>query len=68
MSLAPIAAFVHARPAHTRRMIESLQANPAARASDLFVFADAPKKPEQAQAVRDVREFVRELKASPPSR
>ena len=40
-------------------MIESLQANPAARASDLFVFADAPKKPEQAQAVRDVRELVR---------
>jgi len=59
LSLAPIAAFVHARPAHTRRMIESLQANPAARASDLFVFADAPKKPEQAQAVRDVREFMR---------
>lgn len=59
MSLAPIAVFVHARPAHTRRMIESLQANPAARASDLFVFADAPKKPEQAQAVRDVRELVR---------
>ena len=59
MSLAPIAAFVHARPAHTRRMIESLQANPAARASDLFVFADAAKKPEQAQAVGDVREIVR---------
>jgi hypothetical protein len=59
LSLAPIAAFVHARPAHTRRMIKSLQANPAARNSDLFVFADAPKKPEQAQAVRDVREIVR---------
>ena len=58
MSLAPIAAFVHARPA-SRRMIESLQANPAARASDLFVFADAAKKPEQAQAVGDVREIVR---------
>jgi len=59
LSLAPIAAFVHARPAHTRRMIASLQANPAARASDLFIFADAPKKPEQAEAVRDVRSFVR---------
>lgn len=40
-------------------MIASLQANPAARASDLFVFADAPRKPEQAEAVRDVRSFVR---------
>lgn len=59
MSLAPIAAFVHARPAHVRRMIASLQANPEARASDLFVFADAPKKPEQVDAVRQVRDFVR---------
>ncbi|HZP68458.1 MAG TPA: glycosyltransferase [Pseudolabrys sp.] len=59
MSLAPIALFVHARPAHTRRVIASLQANPPARDSELIVFSDAPKKSEQADAVREVREFVR---------
>lgn len=59
MSLAPIALFVHARPSHTRRTVASLRANPAARASDLIVFSDAPKKPDQAEAVREVREFVR---------
>lgn len=61
MTPAPIALFVHARPAHTKRAVESLAANPLARASDLFVFADAPKKPGQEQAVREVRDIVRRI-------
>jgi hypothetical protein len=58
---APIVLFVYNRPVHTRRTVEALQKNETATGSDLFIFSDAAKKPEAAEAVREVREYVRTI-------
>ena len=41
--LAPILLFVYNRPAHTRRLVESLLRNAEAAESTLFVYSDAPR-------------------------
>ncbi len=58
---APIALFVYNRPTHTRQTVEALQKNELAEKSDLFIFSDSPKKPETAEAVREVREFIKTI-------
>ncbi len=58
---APILLFVYNRPAHTRRLVESLQRNPEAAASPLFVFSDAPRDEAARPAVDEVRRYVRSL-------
>jgi hypothetical protein len=62
VNLAPIALFVHSRLEHTRRTVDALRADPLAIASDLVVFADAAKTPEQAAAVTAVRDYVRGIR------
>lgn len=57
--LAPIALFVYARPAHTRKAVEALQGNALAAESDLFIFSDAAKTAQAAPAVREVRAYIR---------
>lgn len=52
---APIVLFTYNRPDHTRRTVEALAANPGARESDLFIYADGPKH----EAVRPATELVR---------
>ncbi len=42
-------------------MVESLRQDPLAVASDLHVFCDAPRKPEHAPAVAEVRRYVRKI-------
>lgn len=58
-TLAPIALFVYSRPDHTRRTLRALQADPLARDSDLIIFADAAKKPDNEPGVREVRALIR---------
>ena len=58
MNLAPVILFVYNRPDHTRQMVEALQKNELAKESDLFIFSDAPKKHEIAEAVRKVRQYI----------
>ena len=58
---APIALFVYARPAHTRRTLQALASNTMAHASPLYVFSDAAKSPDQSQAVAEVRALIREI-------
>jgi len=60
-SLAPIALFVYKRPSHTRRTVGALQANELAGESDLFIFSDAPKKPEDVNSVHEVREYIKTI-------
>jgi hypothetical protein len=57
--LAPIILFVYNRPAHTRRTLAALAANPLAIESDLIIYADGPKKPEHQTSVDAVRDLVR---------
>lgn len=61
MTCAPIAVFVYNRPAHTRQTIEALQNNALAKVSDLFIFSDAPKTDLQSEAVREVRNYIRQI-------
>lgn len=61
MQLAPIVIFVYNRPEHTRQTVEALQKNELAAESDLFIFSDAPKKPEANAAVQEVRDYIRAI-------
>lgn len=55
---APITLFVYNRPMHTRQTVETLQKNVLVKDSDLIVFSDAPKTPDSAQAVHEVRQYI----------
>jgi hypothetical protein len=61
MSRAPIALFAYNRPRHTRATLEALGANALARESDLYVFADAARKPEAIAGVEEVRRVLRTI-------
>ncbi len=60
-TLSPIALFVYNRPSHTRQTVEALQKNTLAQESDLIIFSDAAKKPEAAEAVHEVRAYLRQI-------
>jgi hypothetical protein len=59
MMPSPIVLFVYNRPWHTRQTVEALQKNPLAAQSDLFIYSDGPKKFDQTENVREVREYIR---------
>ncbi len=61
MNVAPIALFVYNRPTHTKQTVEALQKNILSNDSNLFVFSDAAKTAAQTDAVRAVREYVRQI-------
>lgn len=62
MKKAPIAFFAYKRPRHTLRSLESLARNEGAAESELFIFCDAPKRQEDQEPVKQVREVVRSKK------
>ena len=57
----PIALFVYNRQEHTRRTIDALKQNSVACESDLIIFSDAPRSEVQAKAVREVRQYIRQI-------
>ena len=60
-ALAPIALFVYNRPRHTLRTLEALAANPLAKKSTLYIFADDVKKNANNTAhvnVQQVRRII----------
>jgi hypothetical protein len=59
---APIVLFVYNRPQHTKQVVEALQKNPEAQASDLYIFSDGPKNQAADEAVRAVREYLQTIK------
>lgn len=59
----PIVFFAYNRPAHTRAALESLSRNPESKASDLYVFLDAPRAGADAaeiECVEQTRSVIRE--------
>ncbi|HVP08636.1 MAG TPA: glycosyltransferase family 2 protein [Burkholderiales bacterium] len=58
---APIVLFVHKRPMHARRVLESLLRQPLAASSPLTVYCDGARSPEEEGAVREARAVVRSL-------
>lgn len=59
MDLAPVAVFAYRRPEHTARLLASLFANPEARNSHVFVFADGARAEADAAGVAATRAAVR---------
>lgn len=61
MTLVPIVLFVYNRPAHTRQTVEALKGNVLSKNSNLIIFSDAPKNIEDAEAVREVRDYIGQI-------
>lgn len=61
MNYAPITLFVYNRLDHTRRTINALKRNKLAQESELVIFSDAPKSEAQAENVREVRQYIRQI-------
>ena len=59
MTLAPVVLFVYNRKEHTERTLSMLEKNDLAKESELYIFADGPKKPGD-EKVAAVREFLGE--------
>lgn len=60
-TLAPILLFTYNRPEHLRNTLHALRMNTLATESDLFVYSDAPKQPEQIETVERVRQIIRQI-------
>lgn len=58
METAPILLFTYNRPAHTRRIIESLQLNPLAADSHLTIYSDYWKTAADRTPVEEVRHIL----------
>lgn len=56
---APVLLFVYNRPQHTRRVLEALASNPGAEKSELIIYCDAARRPEDEEAVKAVRSIIR---------
>jgi hypothetical protein len=59
MNLAPLVLFVYRRAEHTSRTLASLAANPEAKDSDLYVFADGAKGEADRAGVEATRALFR---------
>ncbi len=59
MTPSPVLIFVYNRPLHTQECIHALQQNRLARETDLFIYADAPEKPDSK--AESVRAFIRSI-------
>jgi len=55
----PVAFFAYKRPDHTRRALESLAQNEGADNTELFVFCEGPKHPQDVEGVEKTREVVK---------
>lgn len=61
MPYAPILLFTYNRPEHLQNTITALQRNALATDSDLYIYSDAAKTPQQQQTVDKVRQFIRTI-------
>lgn len=59
---APVVVFAYKRRDHLQRMIESLLRNAEASATEVHIYCDGPRKPEDQGAVDSVRRYVKELR------
>ncbi len=61
MQLAPIALFCFNRPWHVQQTIESLQKNPLAKESVLYVFSDGPRNAPEKIKTDAVRAYLAQV-------
>ncbi|MGG7662931.1 glycosyltransferase [Dyadobacter sp. BHUBP1] len=55
---APIVLFCYNRPWHLQQTVKSLQMNALASESELYIYSDGPKYTQEAEAVKEVREYI----------
>lgn len=58
MDMAPVALFTFNRLEHTRRTVEALARNQQADQSNLIIFSDGPRSPQDASQVNAVRNYL----------
>ncbi len=61
MNHAPILLFAYNRPAHLYNTLEALKRNPGASDSQLFVYSDAARTPDDQKAVDEVRRMLHSI-------
>lgn len=59
MPLAPILLFVYNRPEHIKRTLAALEQNILAKESELFIYSDAARSPQDEASVAEVRKIIR---------
>lgn len=59
MPLAPILLFVYNRPEHVKRTLAALEQNILAKESELFIYSDAARSPQDEASVAKVRKIIR---------
>lgn len=59
--LSPILLFTYKRLDSLKRTIEALQQNYGAKESELFIFSDGAKTPEDKHAINGVRNFIKTI-------
>ena len=62
MTLAPIILFTYNRLSHVKALMESLLKNEFANDSQLFIFSDGGKTPEDVAKVNEVRAYLHTIK------
>ncbi|HEY4831020.1 MAG TPA: glycosyltransferase, partial [Waddliaceae bacterium] len=62
MKIAPIVLFVYNRLETVKKTIESLQMNTLAKESELYIFSDGPKNPDDKIQVDLVREYLKTIR------
>lgn len=62
MNLAPIVLFAFNRPEHTARTLGALSKNELARESDLFVYLDGPRNPDDSELIERVYRVIASIK------
>ena len=60
--LSPVLLFTYNRPWHTQQVLDSLQRNVLSEQSELFVFSDGAKNPEDENLVSETREILSQTK------
>ncbi|GAB4012822.1 glycosyltransferase [Spirosoma migulaei] len=58
---APVLLFAYKRPVELQATLRALQANHLASQSDLYIFVDAPKRPDDVPKVAQVRQILDEV-------
>lgn len=59
MPFAPILLFVYNRPEHVKRTLAALEQNILAKESELFIYSDAARSPQDEASVAEVRKIIR---------
>lgn len=54
----PIVLFTYNRPGHTGRMLETLRQNHLVSESELFVFQDGPREPDNEELLKNMQEVA----------